>query len=72
LPVVNCISLGELYVNQDERFVKQYNKKVPLGRMATGDDIKGVIVFLASPASAYITGENLIVDGGLCMQRLYL
>ena len=49
----------------DEQFLARYNRKVPLGRMATHDDIKGVVVFLASQASSYITGENIVMDGGL-------
>jgi NAD(P)-dependent dehydrogenase (short-subunit alcohol dehydrogenase family) len=62
---VNCISPGGLYSGQNKIFVEKYNKKVPLGRMAGQDDIKGVVVFLASSASAYITGENILMDGGL-------
>jgi NAD(P)-dependent dehydrogenase (short-subunit alcohol dehydrogenase family) len=62
---VNCISPGGLYTNQNPKFVEKYNKKVPLGRMAGHDDIKGVVVFLASQASSYITGENILMDGGL-------
>ncbi len=62
---VNCISPGGLYTNQNEIFVAKYNKKVPLGRMANYDDIKGVVVFLAAQASSYITGENILMDGGL-------
>jgi NAD(P)-dependent dehydrogenase (short-subunit alcohol dehydrogenase family) len=62
---VNCVSPGGLYTGQNEKFVEKYNKKVPLGRMANNDDIKGVIVFLASQASSYITGENILMDGGL-------
>jgi NAD(P)-dependent dehydrogenase (short-subunit alcohol dehydrogenase family) len=62
---VNCVSPGGLYSDQNEKFVKRYNKKVPLGRMADNDDIKGVVVFLASQASSYITGENILMDGGL-------
>lgn len=61
---VNCISPGGLYTGQDERFVERYNKRTFLGRMANGEDIKGVVVFLASDASAYITGANIVVDGG--------
>jgi NAD(P)-dependent dehydrogenase (short-subunit alcohol dehydrogenase family) len=62
---VNCVSPGGLYAGQDEIFVEKYNNKVPLGRMAGHDDIKGVVVFLASQASGYITGENILMDGGL-------
>lgn len=62
---VNCISPGGLLGGQPERFLQNYNKKVPVGRMATHDDIKGVVVFLASAASAYINGENILMDGGM-------
>ncbi len=61
---VNCISPGGLYAGQNERFVERYNKRTFLGRMANGEDIKGVVIFLASDASAYITGANIVVDGG--------
>ncbi len=50
--------------NKDEFFRKKYCEKTPLGRMADEDDLKGVILFLASDASRYITGENILVDGG--------
>lgn len=62
---VNCVSPGGLFNNQPERFLENYNKKVPLGRMANNDDIKGVMVLLASEAGAYINGENILMDGGL-------
>ena len=62
---VNCISPGGLFANQPEPFRSKYNEKVPLGRMANDDDIKGLIVLLASDASAYLTGENILMDGGL-------
>jgi len=61
---VNAISPGGLYNNQDPVFVKRYNARTFLGRMAEADDIKGVVVFLASEASRYITGENIMMDGG--------
>jgi NAD(P)-dependent dehydrogenase (short-subunit alcohol dehydrogenase family) len=62
---VNCISPGGLFSNQPEPFLSRYKNKVPLGRMAGPDDIKGLIVFLASDSSAYINGENILMDGGL-------
>ena len=62
---VNCISPGGLFNNQHPEFLKNYTKKVPLGRMANQDDIKGLIVLLASEAGAYINGENILMDGGM-------
>lgn len=62
---VNCVSPGGLFNNQPERFLENYNKKVPLGRMANNDDIKGLMVLLASDAGAYINGENILMDGGM-------
>jgi NAD(P)-dependent dehydrogenase (short-subunit alcohol dehydrogenase family) len=62
---VNCVSPGGLFANQPERFLQNYNAKVPAGRMAGHDDIKGLMVFLASDASAYINGENILMDGGM-------
>lgn len=61
----NCISPGGLFNNQPEKFVENYCKKVPMGRMANNDDIKGLIVLLSSEAGAYINGENILIDGGL-------
>ena len=61
----NCISPGGLFSQQPEAFLKNYCKKVPLGRMAGHDDIKGLVVLLASEAGAYINGENILMDGGL-------
>jgi len=61
---VNAISPGGLFANQGEPFLSRYCKNTFLGRMAGPDDIKGAIVFLASDASAYVTGINLPVDAG--------
>ena len=61
----NCISPGGLFNNQPEPFVVNYCKKVPLRRMACNDDIKGLVVLLASEAGAYINGENILMDGGM-------
>jgi NAD(P)-dependent dehydrogenase (short-subunit alcohol dehydrogenase family) len=62
---VNCISPGGLANHQPQRFVENYCKKVLVGRMANKDDIKGLVVLLASEASAYINGENILMDGGM-------
>lgn len=61
----NCISPGGLFNHQPPRFVENYCKKVPLKRMANSDDIKGLVVLLASDAGAYINGENILMDGGM-------
>jgi NAD(P)-dependent dehydrogenase (short-subunit alcohol dehydrogenase family) len=61
---VNAISPGGVFRNQPQEFVKRYEAKTPLGRMAAEDDFRGAIVYLASDLSAYVTGQNLAVDGG--------
>jgi NAD(P)-dependent dehydrogenase (short-subunit alcohol dehydrogenase family) len=62
---VNCISPGGLFSEaMPPRFVAEYVKRTPLRRMASANDLKGAALFLASDASAYITGQNLVVDGG--------
>ena len=61
---VNCISPGGIANNQPAVFVERYERKTPLGRMGSPRDVAGAAVFLASDASAYVTGHNLVVDGG--------
>ena len=61
---VNAILPGGILRNQPKEFVERYEERTPLGRMANNDDIKGVIAYLASDLSAYVTGEKILVDGG--------
>ena len=61
---VNAILPGGILRNQPKEFVERYVERTPLGRMANNDDIKGVIAYLASDLSAYVTGEKILVDGG--------
>lgn len=62
---VNCISPGGVYDHQPESFVKKYSQKVLLEkRMANVDDLTGALLFLLSDGSKYITGQNIVVDGG--------
>jgi NAD(P)-dependent dehydrogenase (short-subunit alcohol dehydrogenase family) len=61
---VNAISPGGIARGQAQAFVKRYEARTPLGRMATEDDFRGAVAFLASDMSAYITGQNLLIDGG--------
>ncbi|MBM1221132.1 SDR family oxidoreductase [Ponticoccus sp. SC2-23] len=61
---VNCVAPGGFFTGQPAPFVAAYSQRTQLGRMANETDLKGIIVFLASDASVYITGANIPVDGG--------
>jgi NAD(P)-dependent dehydrogenase (short-subunit alcohol dehydrogenase family) len=61
---VNCLSPTGVYNNHPENFVEKLSNIIPMGRMADIDEYKGAIVFLCSNASSYMTGENMVIDGG--------
>jgi NAD(P)-dependent dehydrogenase (short-subunit alcohol dehydrogenase family) len=61
---VNAISPGGIFRNQPEEFVKRYSSRTPLKRMATENDFRGAIAFLATDMSRYVTGQVISVDGG--------
>lgn len=61
---VNAITPGGIARNQPDSFVKKYEQKTPLGRMGVEEDLKGAAAYLASDLSRYVTGHNLVVDGG--------
>ncbi len=61
---VNAVTSGGVWREQSESFTSRYVARTPLARMATEEDLKGVVAYLASDLSSYVTGHNLVVDGG--------
>lgn len=61
---VNTLTPSGIFGNQDENFLAEYTRRIPIGRMANPDEMNGAIVFMLSPAASYMTGSNLVVDGG--------
>ena len=61
---VNCVSPAGVYKKHNKKFVKQLSERIPLGRMAKPEELNGAIIYLCSNASSYVTGHNLVVDGG--------
>ena len=61
---VNCISPGGIYNNQAKKFIENYSRKVPMNRMGYADELLSSLEYLLSDESSYVTGQNIVVDGG--------
>jgi NAD(P)-dependent dehydrogenase (short-subunit alcohol dehydrogenase family) len=61
---VNTLVIAGVFNNQDDEFLEAYTKRIPIGRMANVNEYNGALVFLASDASKYMTGSELVIDGG--------
>ena len=61
---VNCISPAGVYKKHNKKFVEQLSQRIPMGRMAKSYELNGAIIYLCSNASSFVTGHNLVVDGG--------
>ena len=62
---VNCVTPGGVFNGHNDQFVKAYSDRVPMGRMAKREELVGIILYLLSDSSSYVTGQNFIIDGGL-------
>ena len=61
---INTLSPGAINSNQDQKFKKKINKLIPMGRMCKAEELKEIVQYLCSDASSYMTGQNIILDGG--------
>ena len=61
---VNTVSPSGIFNNQDQEFLAEYTKRIPIGRMARPEEIAEAVLFLAGDGSSYVTGSNMVVDGG--------
>jgi len=62
---VNALTPGGIYSGQNQTFIDRYSQRVPMARMGQPEDLCGALVYLMSDAAGYVTGQNLVVDGGL-------
>ena len=62
---VNTITPGGMESGQNDEFKRRYSQRVPMNRMGSPDEIVGAVIYLASDASGYVTGHNIVIDGGL-------
>ena len=61
---VNTLTIAGVFNDQDDEFLESYTSQIPVGKMANENEYDGSVLFLVSEASSYMTGSNLIIDGG--------